>query len=222
MKKTLTSIALLIASNASFSAQAIELWGYLHPASDTGVSSYDGITNDSTPEVVFETNRYECVEYSVVGLDNGYNLTDQHCHKRGNSQRQMQTFTLPALEDGKYEVSYHSAARPTVKSFGFEIDTVADYRRTSSPLYNASAGHFDGVVTLEPNTPFTVTMIKDEREMYNAGDHKSAYTGVASEFGEAAFELSPHRGSGKYIFWINSEDKAGNKQAIKLVGSARL
>ncbi|EQM48765.1 hypothetical protein D051_0949 [Vibrio parahaemolyticus VPCR-2010] len=204
-------------ATASASVSASELWGYMHPASDTGISSHDHITNDSTPEFIFETIRFECVDYTVINIESGSQQSDQYCHQRGRDDRHMQTITLPHLEDGHYVMKYSSNKRGTEqKELKFEIDTVAKYQRLGWFPYNKDSGLFEGVVKLEPNTPFTVTITRSDDPSYNSPDHKYAINGIADQYGMARFEIKPHRGVGSYVFWVNSEDVAGNKQLIKM------
>ncbi|KOE86850.1 Ig-like domain-containing protein [Vibrio antiquarius] len=221
MKKTLSAIVLVLATaTASASVSASELWGYMHPASDTGISSHDHITSDSTPEFIFETQRFECVDYTVINIESGSEQSDQYCHRRSYGGRQMQTVTLPHLEDGHYVMKYLSNKRGTEqKEIKFEIDTVAKYQRGGSPLVNEDTGLFEGGLKLEPNTPFTVTISKSDELGSSVQDHKLAINGIADEYGIARYEIEPHRGEGSYVFWINSEDVAGNKQAIKLIST---
>ncbi|MBC5853235.1 Ig-like domain-containing protein [Vibrio metschnikovii] len=217
MKKTLSAIVLVLAT-ASASVSASEMWAYMHPASDTGISNYDGITRDSTPSFVFQTYRFECVDYTVINTESGYQLSDQYCHQHN---RLIQTVTLPYLEDGHYVMKYLNNKRGTEqKEIKFEIDTVAKYILRGSPDYNHNTGLFTGVIELEPNTPFTVTITRDDEPGY-LQDHKLAVNGIANQYGMAKFEIKPHRGEGSYAFRIYSQDVAGNEQFIKLLSSNR-
>ncbi|MCX8796019.1 Ig-like domain-containing protein [Vibrio parahaemolyticus] len=222
MKKTLSTIALVLAT-ASTSVSASELWGYMHPASDTGISSHDHITSDSTPEFVFETIRFECVDYTVINIESGSQQSDQYCHQRGRNDRQMQTVTLPHLEDGHYVMKYLSNKRGTEqKEIKFEIDTAAKYERLGWFPFNKDSGFFEGVIKLEPNTPFTVTITRTDELGARAQDHKLAVNGITDQHGMGTFEIKPHRGEGNYAFWIHSEDVAGNKQAINMISDNKV